>query len=855
MAEINYYADIDLNNGQVKNFKVDNSTSFPSIAGVGQLRYDTGNSVLKYHTGGGTWVTIGTSTGGVTTFTNTNGGTFVAYGTANSAASGAINIGDVDLTAGGTPSATTFLRGDNVWATPAGAYTSWTLAGDSGSSQAIADGNTATFAGGTGISTAASATDTLTITNSLPFNSITLAATSGSSSTISNNGTITIAAGSNISTTGNGSGTVTIAYTGGTGSMSSWTLSGDSGSSQSITDGNTVDIAGGTGVNTVASATDTLTVNIDMVGTDNYIEVNSADSIAAGDFLAFSDISDSNTVKKITYTNLFAGYMQGFFIDADTNGGAVTATNNYMDIAGGTAISTAWTGVGSNPQIQTVTVNHNNFGTAGTYAYPSAIQTNAQGHVISVTAGSAPGTMSSWTLAGDSGSQSITNGNTATFIGGTGITTAASATDDLTITNSLPFNSITLAASSGSNSTIANSGTITIAAGSNISTTNNGSGTVTIAYTGGTGTMSSFTLAADSGSSQTISNGNTMTIAGSGSGVNAGIDTVASATDTVTVLLDLNELTTATSISKDADFLVGVDGGTSGNEKILYKDVHLNDWGDAEADIDFGGNKLLDVATGTAGTDGVNLAQVQALVAGTGIFQGGYDAINNTPALTGASNVAMDTGDFYAVTDSNNTSFLGTVVEVGDLIFANNTIAANSSPSASDYTIVQSGQSIAEAGATDGATTKGITGFDSANFQVTGNGWTQLKNTGVSAGSYGGATKSLSATVTAKGLLTSLSEQAISIPSSQVQNFCTDVETCVNSAFFYQVTFGNASDTDYAISHGFNTKDVMCQIYDVASGDTIYAEVERTSTSVVTVRSNSAPGTNAWRILVTNVSG
>ncbi len=47
----------------------------------------------------------------------------------------------------------------------------------------------------------------------------------------------------------------------------------------------------------------------------------------------------------------------------------------------------------------------------------------------------------------------------------------------------------------------------------------------------------------------------------------------------------------------------------------------------------------------------------------------------------------------------------------------------------------------------------------------------------------------------------------------------------------------------------------MCQIYDVSSGDTIYAEVERTSTSVVTVRSNSAPGTNAWRILVTNVSG
>ena len=151
----------------------------------------------------------------------------------------------------------------------------------------------------------------------------------------------------------------------------------------------------------------------------------------------------------------------------------------------------------------------------------------------------------------------------------------------------MPFNSITLASTSGTNSTISNSGTITIAAGANITTTNNGSGQVTIAYTGGTGSMSSFTLAADSGTNQTITNGNTLSILGSGSGANAGIDTVASATDTVTVKLDLSELDTVTSIDPAADFLVGVDG--TANEKILYSDVHLDQWGDAEADVDFGG--------------------------------------------------------------------------------------------------------------------------------------------------------------------------------------------------------------------------------------------------------------------------
>ena len=37
-------------------------------------------------------------------------------------------------------------------------------------------------------------------------------------------------------------------------------------------------------------------------------------------------------------------------------------------------------------------------------------------------------------------------------------------------------------------------------------------------------------------------------------------------------------------------------------------------------------NKLTEVKPGTLGTDGVNLAQVEALVAGLGSFQGGYNA-------------------------------------------------------------------------------------------------------------------------------------------------------------------------------------------------------------------------------------
>ena len=79
-----------------------------------------GTGTVQITSAGGVITIDGGSTGDVTSFTNANGGTFVAYGTVNTAATGAVTIGDVDLTASGTASATTFLRGDNQWATPAG---------------------------------------------------------------------------------------------------------------------------------------------------------------------------------------------------------------------------------------------------------------------------------------------------------------------------------------------------------------------------------------------------------------------------------------------------------------------------------------------------------------------------------------------------------------------------------------------------------------------------------------------------------------------------------------------------------------------------------------------------------------
>ena len=195
---INYYcsigmvgSNIEMNKNQLLEPVIENSASQPSSPVEGQMYYDTTVGDKKmYFYNGSAWVEMDGSGSGVISLTPTDG-TFIDI-TQNST-SGAITT-TADLSATGTPSATKFLRGDNVWATPAGAYTSWSLEADSGSAVDITDGLRVDFTGGTGISTAvASATpNTLTITNT---------------------GVTSIVAGSNISISGS-TGAVTISATG-----------------------------------------------------------------------------------------------------------------------------------------------------------------------------------------------------------------------------------------------------------------------------------------------------------------------------------------------------------------------------------------------------------------------------------------------------------------------------------------------------------------------------------------------------------------------------------------------------------------------------------------------------------------
>jgi len=206
------------------------------------------------------------------------GGTVTSIGLANTdnfltisnspiTTSGDISI---DLTNnGGTPSSTTFYRGDGQWAVPPNTVP-YTYALTSVANAPNIDINlTDNFSNVTFVKLVNGAGIDMTSVN----NEITVANTGVNSivgSTFINIDSSTATApvislsatGSSIATKFlRGDNTWQTIAAGGT--MSSWTLAGDTGTPEQVDDGQTVTIAGGTGVSTVVSASDTITVNLD----------------------------------------------------------------------------------------------------------------------------------------------------------------------------------------------------------------------------------------------------------------------------------------------------------------------------------------------------------------------------------------------------------------------------------------------------------------------------------------------------------------------------------------------------------------------------------------------------------------
>ena len=309
---------------------------------------------------------------------------------------------------------------------------------------------------------------------------------------------------------------------------------------------------------------------------------------------------------------------------------------------------------------------------------------------------------SGWTLDGDSGTgEVISSGDTATFAGGLKITTDVAATDTLNIVHDLQAQTNTTSTDSPSAG-----GTFTVI------------DSVTVDTTGHVGGVNVKTITLPRDDYSIVSKAN----ATSGADVDL-VDSGGTVDSTVNFIGTAGEIVVAQSATANKIVISQPSDVTIGNDLQV----------DNDATVDGALTVIgqVTVPAATASTSAPNLGQVEQLVAGIGLFKGGYNASTDpgVPVISGASNIALDLGDYFVVTNDGDITFSDTTisVEVGDMIFANAAIAVNTDPASTEYTFVIQDANIAGAGATDGATEKGVAGFDSASFTVSAAGWVQLK--------------------------------------------------------------------------------------------------------------------------------
>ena len=222
-----------------------NTGTGTAITGVGTQTF-TGTGLMSTSVSG-TAVTITTTATNNTGDVESLGGNVGANITNTIGGTTAIPTVISVLNATGTASSSTYLRGDNSWATVPGGYTSWTARADAGPDNTIVDADIVDFEGGTGLSS--------------------LIATVGTVSTVTmnlNNTAVTAASYTLANITVDAQGRITAASSGAAGSstfMLSWRLTADTGTTTSVTHNQLVDIQGGTGIATSASG---LTVDVEL---------------------------------------------------------------------------------------------------------------------------------------------------------------------------------------------------------------------------------------------------------------------------------------------------------------------------------------------------------------------------------------------------------------------------------------------------------------------------------------------------------------------------------------------------------------------------------------------------------------
>ena len=434
----------------------------------------------------------------------------------------------------------------------------------------------------------------------------------------------------------------------------------------------------------------------------------------------------------------------------------------------------------------TISVTHDTFGTAGTYAYPSQVITNDTGHVTSITAGSAPATPSDATI---------------TLTGGAGLANAGGA----------------------------------------------------------------FTL--NQAADETI----TFTI-GSGDGITVNANDVAVDVDDVTIQIVGGEVAAKTAAVANAgtalatgdqiyDFVTGqianIPSGLAfeGNWNANTDSPDLSG-----ATPDNGQFWIVSVA-GSTNLDGITDWKVGdwAIYVSTGAGTDGWQKVDNTSTLsgsgvagqltywTGTANVAGSTDLTYDASSGNLT--VGGNGTFGGTLTDENGTGVQWTNAYNNY--------VASAAVT-GTTTKTMT-FSQRDGGTFTADWTD-NDSGGTVTSIATTGPITGGTITGSGTIGISNATASAVGAARV-TAGTGISVAVSSGVFEVTNTQNNSDNTYAatitdsvsgttFNHGLG-EDVMVQLYDATSKDTVYADVVRNG-NYLTITFAVTP-TNSVRVLVQKI--
>ena len=252
-------------------------------------------------------------------------------------------------------------------------------------------------------------------------------------------------------------------------------------------------------------------------------------------------------------------------------------------------------------------------------------------------------------------------------------------------------------------------------------------------------------------------------------------------------------------------------------------------------DVDMSGNSITDLAAPVNGTDAATKQYVDDSVVGGLVYQGGYNAATNSPNLAPPLATIIEKGFTYTVTADG--TFFTEQVRVGDVLIAE----VNGPTTLADWTTVQNNIDLAD------ASTVGI-----GNVAA---GVDNLDGIHVSYNSYGTAFVGLDIEGLPIDNLSEISESFEiplynSVDDINRKSSIKDLVELVNSTTSKAYTINDTATITYPFTLTTATKnDVIIQLVDFVTNETVYADVDRISTTQATITFASTP-TNAVRVLV-----